>query len=123
MAKLGSTKGLSVIQEERVARRYHGVRSPSSGAAESDQGDVRTEIELFECKHRGTFDKPALSISIKLEDFEKIADEAWSEGRMPVMALSIYCPDSPLADKNGFVEFTARLQKDDLWLTDEARSG
>lgn len=113
MARPGSTKWLSLRQESRVARLYDGQRSPSSGAAVTDQGDVRTERDLFECKHRGTFDKPAASISLKLADFEKIADEAWSESRAPAMVLSIYAPDSLLANADGEVDFTVRLSTDD----------
>lgn len=114
MAKRGSVKWLSVRQEDRIARIYGGTRSPSSGAHESDQGDIRTQRELIECKHKGTFDKPAASISLKLGDFEKIADEAWSEGREPVMALSLYAPDSVLANADGEVDFTVRLTLDDF---------
>lgn len=114
MAKRGSTKWLSERQENRVARIYGGRRSPSSGAAVTDAGDVRTKRELFECKHRGTFDKPAKSITLKLSDFEKIADEAWSEGKDPVMVLSLYAPDSVLANKDGEVDFTLRLTMDDF---------
>ena len=114
MAARGSTKWLSQRQEERVARKHGGKKSPSSGGAISDQGDVRTVKELIECKHTGTFDKPAKSISIKLSDLEKIADEAWSEGREPVMALAIYAPDSVLADANGEVNLVVRLEDDDL---------
>jgi hypothetical protein len=69
---------------------------------------------LIECKHTGTYDKPAKSISVKLADLEKIADEAWSEGRIPAMALSIYAPSSLLADNNGFVDLIVRLQTDDV---------
>lgn len=114
MAKRGSTKWLSERQEDRIARIYGGRRSPSSGGHESDRGDVRTRYELIECKHKGTFDKPAKSISLKLEDFEKIADEAWSESRNPFMVLSIYAPDSVLANKDGEVDFTVRLTLDDF---------
>lgn len=85
-----------------------------------DQGDVRTEHELIECKHTGTFDKPAKSVSIKLSDLEKIADEAWSEGREPVMALSLYAPESVLSDVDGFIDLTTRLQGDDVQMREEA---
>jgi len=123
MAKRGSTKALSVLQEERIARAYHGMRSPSSGGAATDRGDVRIigpleqgsrSTQLIECKHRGTYDKPAKSISVVLGDFEKIADEAWSEGRDPALALSVYAPDSVLADSGGFVDLVVRLVRDDV---------
>lgn len=114
MAARGSTKDLSLKQEDRVARKHGGTRSPSSGAAITDQGDVRTPNELIECKHAGTYSKPAASITIKLADLEKIADEAWSEGKEPVMALSLYAPDSVLADANGEVNLILRLEDDDI---------
>jgi hypothetical protein len=79
-----------------------------------DQGDIRTEDTLIECKHTGTFDKPRRQITLKLDDMEKIADEAWSEGRQPAMVLSIYSPDSVLADKDGEVHMTVRLTMDDF---------
>jgi hypothetical protein len=106
MAKRGSTKWLSVRQEDHIAYKYQGKRSPSSGGSVTDQGD--------ECKHTGTFDKPAKSISIKLADLDKIADEAWSENREPVMALRIYNPSSILADEDGNVDLIVRLIGDDI---------
>lgn len=100
-------------QEARVAKIYGGSVSPSSGAAITDNGDVRTVTDLIECKHTGTFLSPRLSISLKLDDFEKIRDEAFTEGRMPVMCLSIYCPDSPMANAEGCVDLTVRPTLDD----------
>lgn len=114
MAKRGTVKYDSVQHEEFVAKLYKGKRSPSSGAAVSDGGDVRSDEDLFECKQKGNSNKPAKSISIKLDVLEKIADEAWSEGREPVVALRIYNPDSPLADDSGNIDLVARLIQDDL---------
>lgn len=74
---------------------------------------MREHNNLCECKHTGTFDKPARSFSLKLDDMEKIADEAWSEGKEPMMIVSIYCPDSVLADKDGEVNLAVRLMSDD----------
>lgn len=85
----------------------------------SDQGDVRTRTSLIECKHAGTYDKPAKSISIKLSDLEKIANEAWSESKQPMIGLSIYAPDSILSNHGGFVDLTVRLSDDDAMLTEE----
>lgn len=115
MAKSGSTKWFSERQEEKIARLYGGVRSPSSGAAVTDAGDVRMRHlgNLCECKHAGTFAKPAKSISLKLSDLEKIADEAWAEGLEPMMVLTMYAPDSVLADKDGEVSVSVRLVRDD----------
>lgn len=116
MAARGSVKDLSVRQEERFARRYGGKRSPSSGAAVTDQGDMRTSRDLMECKHAGTYDKPAKSISVKLADLEKIADEAWSIGKLPTLGLTIYAPGSVLSDRDGFIDLTVRLADDDAML-------
>lgn len=92
---------------------YDGTVSPSSGGAAADQGDVRTTLLLIECKQTGEPEKERRSMSVKLDDFEKIADEAWSEGRTPMMALRIYSPDSVLADKQGNVDLAVRLVCDD----------
>jgi hypothetical protein len=115
LASRGSGKWFSLQQENRIAARYGGTVSPSSGGAESDQGDIRTNTDLIECKHTGKFDKPAKSISVKLADVEKIADEAWSEGRRATIALSLYAPDSPLA-RGGYVDLIVRHVEDDVTL-------
>lgn len=117
MAKRGSTKALSIEQEEHVAKLYGGRRSASSGASPTDLGDVRVEAEdtLFECK--GTFGEltgknPCRSTLVT--QFEKVADEAWQGGKEPAMALRFYMPDSPLADKRtGMVDLSVRLLRDD----------
>lgn len=119
MAKKGSSKYFSVLQEERIARYYEGTRSASSGAQAHDQGDVRSAVDLIECKHRGSYDKPARSISVRLDDMEKIRDEAMSEGKWPALALSFYCPKSPLADRNGYVDLIVRHVLDDIYYTKE----
>lgn len=95
-----------------MAEALEGKRSPSSGASITDAGDVRSLNFLIECKHKGTFDKPAKSISVKLSDFEKIFDEASSEGRTPMLCLSIYSPDSILATRDGCVDFSVQLLSD-----------
>lgn len=69
---------------------------------------------MFECKHTGTFDHPKRSARITLDTLEKLADEAWSESREPVLMLSIYAPDSVLADGHGFIDLTVRLMSDDV---------
>jgi Holliday junction resolvase len=116
MASRGSNKHRSVEQENFIAKKISGRRSPSSGASDKDPGDVRNEIFLIECKTTGEFDKPAKSISLKLGDLEKIADEAYAAGRVPVVALRIHNPNSPLADANGNVDIIANLLKDWLYL-------
>ena len=73
-------------------------------------GDVRTKYTLIECKTTGTPAKPAASIGLKLEVMEKIADEAWSVGLEPALALRFYAPDSVLADtQTGYVNLMVRL--------------
>lgn len=109
MAKKGSSKALSVEHEEFIAKYYDGRRSESSGGADHDQGDVRDYRTLFECKAARPARKPTL-----VKQFEKVADEAWSEGREPAVALRYYWPDSPLADHRGFIDFSVRLVRDDL---------
>lgn len=114
MAKRGSKKYRSVEQENHVAKKIGGVRSPSSGAADKENGDVKNNTYIVECKTTGEFDKPAKSISLKLSDLEKIADEACIEDRIPVMALRIYNPGSPLADADGNIDVMVNLLTD--WL-------
>ena len=113
VAKRGSSKDRSLAQEDFIARAYGGTRSPSSGGSSHDQGDVRTTDELFECKQTGTPIKGAKSISINLGVLEKAAEEAYSEGRMPAMALRITNPQSPLADSKGHIDLVVRLVRDE----------
>lgn len=116
MAKRGSSKYRSLEQENYIAKKIDGRRSPSSGAADKDNGDVKNNIFLVECKTTGEYDKPAKSISIKLSDLEKIVDESYTEDRIPVLALRIYNPNSPLADADGNIDIIANLLKDWLYL-------
>ena len=95
----------SVAQENFIANKTGGRRSPSSGAWIYDDGDVDTEHFIIECKLSGNPEKTAKSISLKLEDFEKVFDEAAVNRKTPVMALRIYNPDSVLADHKGNVDF------------------
>lgn len=116
MAKRGSNKFRSVEQEEYIAKKISGKRSPSSGASDKDNGDVKNNAYLVECKTTGKYDKPAKSISIKVSDLEKIVDESHIENRIPVLALRIHNPNSPLADANGNIDIMANLLKDWLYL-------
>lgn len=116
MAPRGSKKALSVEHENFVAKKYSGKRSNSSGAAAHDQGDVRVYNHdiLIECKGQfgeRTGSKPVRSTLIR--QMEKIADEAWSEGKDPAVALRFYLPESPLANNEGYVDFIVRLLADD----------
>ena len=97
MAKRGTTKRFSVDPENYVARQYNGVVSPSSGGADNDSGDVRAYSDLIECKMTGTPGKvctkhetPDCGICTRtplIRNFEKIAEEAYLEGKSPVLAL------------------------------------
>lgn len=123
MAKRGTNKRFSQDQEAFVAAQYGGTVSPSSGAANNDSGDVRTERDLIECKvkvpqtckkghshyecHCG---QPAL-----VKTFEKISEEAYAEGKSPVVALRFWYPSSILA-KNGWVDLSVRLLEEDAFL-------
>lgn len=105
MAKRGTTKRFSVDHEEAIALLYAGERSPSSGAAESDAGDVRSETYLIECKMTGAPGEVRAKPKF-LKDLEKVWEEATGEGRWPVLALRFFQPDSPLADRDGWVDLS-----------------
>jgi len=107
MARRGTSKRLSVDHEEYIARVYDGRRSASSGGATHDAGDVRCPTLLIECK--ATM-KPPKKI---LDEFEKIAEEAYAEGRTPALALRYYAPESILSDVDGFVDLMVRTVGDD----------
>lgn len=115
MASKGSQKALSVEQEEFIALKYGGERSPSSGAAVTDSGDVKTAEDLFECKYHGSPEKPLKRTPTIVQQMEKVRDEAQETGRWPVLALRWYLPDSPLANRHGWVDLTVRLTDDDVW--------
>jgi hypothetical protein len=90
---------MSVDHEDYIARIYSGTRSPSSGAAAHDYGDVRTKDRLIECKSTRATGRPKI-----LKEFEKIAKEAFAEGREPTLALRYFAPESILADVDGWVD-------------------
>lgn len=113
MAPRGSNKDISVKHEDYIARLFDGKRSKSSGAAEHDAGDVRSDRYLFECK------ATRLTVPKWVADFEKVTKEAWSEGRNPVLALRYYKPYGLLADSNGWMDFTIMLANDMCELTSQ----
>ncbi len=119
MAERGSSKRLSVQHEDYIARVYVGVRSPSSGGADTDQGDVRSKSDLIECKLSGSYGKPARSTLLK--QFEKIALEAYAEARDPLLCLRFFAPDSVLANSQGWVDLAVRLVLDDAENVELAR--
>lgn len=116
MARKGTNKARSVEHEEFIARCYQGRRSPSSGAADHDEGDVKVGNAkvggiLFECKTTGDSEKPAKATIVTR--MEKVAEEAWSAGYEPALALRFYKPDSRLANDKGFVDLVVRRVADD----------
>lgn len=113
MAKHGTVKRLANNHEDHIAKVYSGVKSPSSGAAVSDAGDIRLSEWLVECKMTGTPGQVPKQIPKMVQDFEKIADEAHGEGRSPMLCLRYYHPESRLSDRNGWIDLTVRLTKDD----------
>lgn len=122
MATSGGNKDRSLCHEDLIASLYGGLRTSNSGADVTDPGDVRVKNGqiregqfLFECKTTGYPGKPANNTILK--QFLKVADEAYQEGRQPAMSLQYFCPDTPLADSNGYVTFTLRLSTDDVnWI-------
>jgi len=114
MATRGSKKWYSIQHEDFIAAKYQGKRSPSSGAAEADAGDVRTESLLFECKMTGHPGQEPKRKATLVSLMEKIADEAWEEGKSPAMAMRWFDPSSKLADRDGWVDFIIRRLGDDL---------
>jgi hypothetical protein len=113
MARRGTVKRLSIDHEEFIARKYFGVRQKSSGAVAGDEGDVRTPTLLIECKMTGSPGRPLKSKPTLLKQFEKVAEEAYMDARHPQMALRYYWPDSPLANREGWVDLTVKLVEDD----------
>lgn len=117
VARRGTSKRYSVDHEEFIAETYGGERSPSSGGAESDAGDVRTSTELIECKVKPPPAEHSLRPPTRpgvVRDFEKIAEEAYAEGREPVLALRFHDPKSILADDDGWIDLTVRRTCEDV---------
>src|SRR3954468_5917999 len=116
MATRGSTKALSVEQEEHIAGLYDGIRSESSGGADTDQGDVRSPSLLIECKMTGGPGRPPekQKKATLVRVMEKVAEEAWTEDREPVVCLRFFDPESRLSDNDGWVDLTVRLTHEDV---------
>ncbi len=113
MARRGSKKELSDRHEKYIAKLFDGHQSASSGASRHDPGDVRTNALLIECKMTGN---PGVAVSKPLprfvQEFAKIADEAWQEGRAPMLALRYYQPKSRIAGADGWIDLTLMLASD-----------
>jgi hypothetical protein len=113
LALKGTSKERSVRQENRIANLYGGERSLSSGAQVHDSGDVSAGADLIECKTTGVPGKPS-KLPGFMKEFEKITIEAMERGRIPVLCLQYYCPDSDIANRDGMVEVSVRLTNDDV---------
>lgn len=112
MAARGTSKRRSVDHEDHIAALYGGVRSASSGGADNDQGDVRTPEFLIECKMTGGPGEDPRPLPVFIQHLEKITEEAYSEGREPVLALRYFAPDSILATWDGWVDVVVRRAAD-----------
>jgi hypothetical protein len=98
MATRGTSKHRSREQEEQIARYFGGVVSPSSGASDTDQGDVRTSESLIECKTTGSpGDERRPSLNEILGWLAEVAEQAWEEGKQPVVCVRVYAKGHPLA--------------------------
>lgn len=113
MARRGTAKRKSQDQERHIARLYGGKPSPSSGAADTDAGDVRTEFALIECKVTGgPGGEKRPSLNKIIEWLEGATREAWEENKDGVVALRVYAPDSILS-VNGWLDLSIRPAWDD----------
>lgn len=70
--------------EKAIAMALMGRRVTGSGSQWHSKGDVVTDTELVECKATRT-----KSYSVGVERWTKIADEAATIGREPVMAVRL----------------------------------
>lgn len=78
---INTRKARSRTHEERVAHATGGVLVAGSGSL-GTPGDVRTEKLLIDCKSTELQSRP-----IDMEEVEKIAAEAESEGLTPALAF------------------------------------
>lgn len=109
------SKKVSVEQENGIAKRYNGTRSPSSGAAVHDSGDVANKYDLIECKTHVPDSKKKKLPSMKeaLDILEKITKEAIERDKSPVVNFRFYLPEHYLANRKGWVEISVRRTIDD----------
>lgn len=120
MAKRGSDKARSVAHEDYVAGIFGGKRSASSGASPTDLGDVRTWKYLIECRTTGDAQQDStrkesgkpVRRSTLLQHFEKITEEAYADGHLPMVALRFWAPESILAREDGWVDLVVQKAED-----------
>lgn len=71
-------KEVSSLQEKEVANKLCGKIVPASGGTRYDAGDVDAGIFLVECK---TVTKPQMSVSVKQAWMDKVAEQAFEQGK------------------------------------------
>lgn len=116
MAIRGSSKRRSIDHENYIANLYKGRRSKSSGASDHDPGDVRTEKYLIECKMTGTPGKEK-KLPRFVQQLEKVCEEAYQEGKIPILALRYFAPESILSDRQGWIDLEVRKAVDGVSLS------
>lgn len=85
MAKKGTTKYKSNLQEKSVAKQFGGKQVVASGALWFAHSDVRNDKFLIECK---TTEKDYYPLTAKV--WEKIEEEAIKDrGRTPLMIIDV----------------------------------
>ena len=86
MAKKGTTKYKSNLQEKSVAKQFGGKQVIASGALWFAHSDVRNDKFLIECK---TTEKDFYTITAKV--WEKICKEAVRDGlRDPLLIIDLH---------------------------------
>lgn len=85
MARIGTTKYKSNLQEKRVAKDLQAKTVIASGAIWSAKADVRNDMILCECK---VTDKPFYSLTMQV--WSKVEKEAIKDGlRIPLMCVEL----------------------------------
>lgn len=99
--------------EAWIAKLYGGQRTPRSGGGSTAKGDVQieTDQELVECKFTGLRQKQSKPRLVTV--MEKVANEAYEEGKDPAVALRYFLPESALANSDGYVDLVVRRAQDD----------
>jgi hypothetical protein len=97
--------------ESYIEKEYKGEKTKGSGSGVKEKGDVRvaSQAELVECKYLTPQYTPS-----HVKHLEKVAEEAYTEGLDPAVAMRYYLPDSVLADRDGYVDVVMRLVRDDV---------
>jgi hypothetical protein len=104
----------SIDHETKVAKKYGGIRSKTSGAHIKDHFDVRCPYDLIECKTTGEPGNEKTSRIVKL--LEAQIDSAYEVGCRGSLNLRYFQPRSPNSDPDGYIYITVRLTKDDVEL-------